>query len=141
MTVPKPNVFTIGALIVGLGAGFGARALTAPAAAATPAALSTASHSVHRGHGHGQAGLGIVGTVASVVGPTLEIQGPGGQTTVRVTSTTKITQTVKADLGAIATGDCLRARGPADATGAITARTVAISPAGPNGCRAGGARG
>ncbi len=141
MTVRKPNLLTIGALVVGLGAGFGARALTAPAAAATPVGLHTASHSARRGRRHGRAGLGTAGTVASLAGSTLEIQGPGGQTTVHLTSATKITQTVKAGPSAIAAGDCLHVRGPADSTGAITARTVAVTPPGPNGCRVVGAAG
>jgi hypothetical protein len=67
---------------------------------------------------------------------------PAVTTTVTVGSTTTYTKTVSATSSALAVGDCVAAVGPSDDTGAITAKTIAISKPGPNGCTArGGFRG
>ncbi|HEX9335727.1 MAG TPA: DUF5666 domain-containing protein [Pseudonocardiaceae bacterium] len=61
---------------------------------------------------------------------------PARDTAVTVSSTTTYTKTVSATSSALAVGQCIAAIGPADDTGAITARSIAISKPGPNGCTA-----
>jgi uncharacterized membrane protein len=66
---------------------------------------------------------------------------PAIDTTVTVNSTTTYTKSASATSSALAVGECIAALGPADDTGAVTARTIVISKAGPNGCVAGFRRG
>jgi hypothetical protein len=65
--------------------------------------------------------------------------------TVQVTGTTSYRQTGPSTPSALAVGQCVTAIGPSSSTGAVTARTVAISQPGSSGCFAGvgrfGARG
>jgi hypothetical protein len=61
--------------------------------------------------------------------------------TVDVTSSTTYNEIESATSGDVAVNDCVTAAGTADDTGAITARTIRITPAGPNGCTAGFGRG
>jgi hypothetical protein len=66
--------------------------------------------------------------------------------TVTLTPSTTFTTTGPASSTDLAVGKCARANGSADSTGAISARSITISTAGPNGCtgglgRAGGAPG
>ncbi|MHB8449327.1 MAG: hypothetical protein ACYDAQ_02495, partial [Mycobacteriales bacterium] len=50
------------------------------------------------------------------------------------TASTRILVTVTAPASALAVGECVAAAGPTNATGAIAAITVTITPASPNGC-------
>lgn len=59
-------------------------------------------------------------------------------TAVVANSSTSFTQTVTATSSALAVGDCVAAVGPSDDTGAVTAKTIAVSKPGPNGCTLGG---
>ena len=54
---------------------------------------------------------------------------------------TTYTRVSPAGPSALAVGDCVTARGPADDTGAVTATAINIRPAGPNGCGNGPATG
>ncbi|MFD2421552.1 DUF5666 domain-containing protein [Amycolatopsis pigmentata] len=60
---------------------------------------------------------------------------------VTVDSGTTYGKTASADASALKVGECVAATGQTDDTGAVTARTIAISQAGPNGCTVGGAGG
>lgn len=62
---------------------------------------------------------------------------PAIDTVVTVTSSTTYTKTASATSAALAVGDCIAALGPADDTGAVTAKSIGISKPGPNGCNAG----
>jgi hypothetical protein len=57
--------------------------------------------------------------------------------TVRVTRSTTYRETGPSSAGALAVGQCVTAVGPASRTGAVTARTVAISEPASSGCFAG----
>jgi Domain of unknown function (DUF5666) len=85
---------------------------------------------------------GAFGSVAAVSGSTLEVQNPTtGQVTVNVTPTTTFTQTVPGAASDLAAGVCVAAnagQGVKAAPGqSFTARTVAISQPGANGCTPG----
>ena len=67
--------------------------------------------------------------------------GQSADTTVTINSSTTYTKTASATSSALAVGECVAAIGPADDTGAITARTIAISKPGPSGCTTGRFRG
>lgn len=60
----------------------------------------------------------------------------GATTDVQVTvdAGTTYTKSASADASALKVGECVAANGQTDDTGAVTARTIAISQAGPNGC-------
>lgn len=64
-------------------------------------------------------------------GATSEVQ-------VTVDSGTTYQKSTSADAGALKVGECVAATGQTDDTGAVTARTIAISQAGPEGCAVGG---
>jgi hypothetical protein len=61
----------------------------------------------------------------------------GGTVTVTVGAHTTYAKTTPATATALAVGECVMASGQADSTGTVTATTVAIRPAGPNGCTTG----
>jgi hypothetical protein len=63
-------------------------------------------------------------------------------TTVTVNATTSYSKVESATSSALAVGQCIAAVGSTDDTGAVTAKTIGISKAGPNGCTQGfGGRG
>lgn len=71
-----------------------------------------------------------IGPIASVSGNTFEVARPAGNTTVAFTDTTRIAESVPAQLGEITAGTCIKAgsmpdSAPAD-SGAITAKWVII---------------
>ena len=66
---------------------------------------------------------------------------PATDVTVDVNPSTTYSETHSATSGDLAVNDCVTAAGTADDTGAITARTIRITPMGPNGCTAGFGRG
>lgn len=82
---------------------------------------------------------GAFGTAAAVSGSTLEVQNPTtGQVTVNMSPSTTFTQTVPATAADLVTGVCVAANAGPGATATpgqpFTARTVAISQPGANGC-------
>ncbi len=80
------------------------------------------------------------GTVASVSATGFTVTGiargatPATTSTITVNSGTTYTKTMSATSSALAVGDCVAAVGPSDDTGAVTARTIAVSTPGKNGC-------
>lgn len=80
------------------------------------------------------------GTVSAVSSTGFTVQGvargstPAVTTTVTVSSSTTYTKTTSATSAALAVGECVAAVGPSDDTGAVTAKTIAISKPGKNGC-------
>ncbi len=75
----------------------------------------------------------VVGAITSVSGNTFEVARPNGAATVSWTDSTRILESVPAQLGEITAGTCIKAGAtrdgaPAD-SGAITAKFVAISTA------------
>jgi hypothetical protein len=88
----------------------------------------------HRG-GHG--GPAVHGTVASVTGNTIVVNGTdqnASATTVTVTPATQYTKRAAATQQAITQGVCLAATGSADSSGALQAQTVNLRPAQNGGC-------
>lgn len=90
---------------------------------------------------------GVFGKVTAVSGSGFAVQGrqAGGASgtgandatatvTVITTPTTSYTTTVAAKGNALKVGQCVTAVGPADSTGAISARSISIRLPGPNGC-------
>lgn len=88
-----------------------------------------------------------VGKVTAVTSTGFTVQEDNRQTgatsdvQVAVDSGTTYGKTTPADASALKVGECVAATGQTDDTGAVTARTIAISQAGPNGCVVGGAGG
>lgn len=94
------------------------------------------------------AGSRAIGSVTAASASGFTVHGiargtnPAVTTTVTVGGTTTYTKTVSATSSALAVGECIAAVGPSDDTGAITAKTIAISKPGANGCTGrGGFRG
>jgi hypothetical protein len=93
---------------------------------------------------NGTNGGRAIGAVASVTGNTFTVTGNNRSsgattTTVTVDSSTTYTKEVSADSSALAVGECIAATGTSDSTGAVTAKTIAVSKPGANGtCSAGG---
>ncbi len=92
------------------------------------------------------------GTVSSVAGSTILLQGvlrngasaPGNATppaptaiTVTLGASSTVTQTVPATSAAAVVGQCASAIGTANSTGTITAKSITVSSPGPNGCQSG----
>lgn len=77
-------------------------------------------------------------TAVSATGFTVEQDNrqTGAATSVQVTvgSATTYSKSESANSGALKVGECVAATGQADDTGAVTAKTISISQAGPNGC-------
>lgn len=68
-------------------------------------------------------------------------QNAATDTAVTVNSSTTYSKVESATSSALAVGDCIAAVGSTDDTGAVTAKTIGISKAGPNGCTQGFAGG
>jgi hypothetical protein len=83
------------------------------------------------------------GTVTAVSGPGFTVKGvargstPAVTTAVTVNASTTYTKTAGASSSALTVGDCVAALGPADDTGAVTAKTIAVSKPGNDGCEGG----
>jgi hypothetical protein len=111
-----------------------------PTAAAPPTTHAAARPST----GAGTTPPGAFGTAAAVGATSLEVQNQQtGQVTVKFSSSTAFTDTVKASLADVKVGQCVTvaaASGGAQAK-ALTARTVQISQATAKGCTAAGAFG
>jgi hypothetical protein len=104
------------------------------------------------GVGQRRAFASATGTVSSVAGSTILLQGvlrngqsapdnatPPAPTAITVTlgASTTVTQTVPATSAAAVVGQCASAIGTANSTGTITARSITVSSPGPNGCQSG----
>ncbi|TAN33914.1 hypothetical protein EPN29_04585 [bacterium] len=70
-------------------------------------------------------------------GQTLILAGAGGDITVVLSNTTRMTKTSTATLGDITPGECIVAMGTKDPSGLVTATSVRLAPRGPNGCATG----
>ena len=62
---------------------------------------------------------------------------PDSSITVQLSSSTRYTETETASPSDVAVNECATASGTTDSTGAVTANTIRLSPAGPNGCTTG----
>jgi hypothetical protein len=93
------------------------------------------------GGGPGGRSVGKV-TAVSGTGFTVQQDNPqtGATTDVQVTvdGSTTYTKAESASASALKVGECVTANGQADSSGAVTATTIAISQASPNGCTVGG---
>jgi len=128
------------ALVIGLGGGYGIRAATTPTSHTVT--LPNGRHFTFPAGGGGFAGgppggFGATGTVASVSGNTLEVQGANGQVTVNLGASTTITKTVSAKASAIAVGMCVTAVGKTNSIGAVSATRVVVSEPTSSGCSTG----
>lgn len=79
----------------------------------------------------------VDGTLSTVSGSTLQIKGSTSTSGVQVTSTTRLSEVEASSLSALKVGDCVAAFGSVNSIGAVTARTLTVTPAGPNGCTGG----
>lgn len=79
---------------------------------------------------------GASGQLVQINAQTLILTGPNGDITVSYTPTTTFTKTRVASLADIARGTCILATGQKDATGAVTATAVRLSPKTATGCAA-----
>lgn len=89
-----------------------------------------ASNDGRCGHG-GRQGRGVVGTVASVNGSSIVVNGAddAGQYSVTVTPQTRYEKRTPADASAITAGSCLAAHGTKDANGTLQAASASVRPA------------
>ena len=79
------------------------------------------------------------GEVKSVSGTTVTVQpATGAVQTVIVATTVVVSKASVAAASDLALHECLTAQGPKDASGKVTARSIAIVPSGPTGCFTGG---
>lgn len=87
-----------------------------------------------------RANLGFAaGEVTAVAGTSITIQpSTGAAQMVTIPTTATVSRSATASSADLALHQCLQATGPRDAAGKVTARTVAIVPAGPSGCFTGG---
>ena len=120
------------------GAGFGGFRGGAIGSPAPGASRSTPSPGARR------AGNRVFGKVTSASAAGFVVQGRVGgrngsaaDVAVTVNPATTYASTAAADKAAVTVGSCLTATGPSDSTGAVTARSVNIRPAGPGGCTVG----
>jgi hypothetical protein len=81
---------------------------------------------------------GASGQLVQISGQQLILTGTAGDTVVMLTSTTTFSRTSVAALADVVPGACIVATGRKDASGALTATTVRISPKAASGCTAGG---
>lgn len=81
---------------------------------------------------------GTSGQLVQINGQTLILTGAAGDTVVAIGSTTTFTKTSVAALADVVPGTCIVATGAKDATGALTAMSVRLSPKAATGCGAGG---
>ena len=77
---------------------------------------------------------GASGQLVQINGQTLILTGPNGDTTVTYATTTTFTKPSIGGLADVTRGSCILASGQKDASGALTATVVSVSPKGPSGC-------
>jgi len=96
-----------------------------------------------RPSGTNNAGRGAAGKVTAVTGNGFTVQQDnretGATTDIQVTvdNTTTYSKLESATATALKVGECVSATGQTDDTGAVTAKSIAISQPGPNGCATG----
>lgn len=118
----------------------GAQSITAKSVRVSPAVdgrCSTGSPSSGPSPSKGPGGHGGVGgTVASVAGDTITVNGNDGAapTTVAVTDKTRYSKQASAGTQSIAQGKCMTAQGSLDGSGAIQATTINLRPARDGAC-------
>lgn len=88
----------------------------------------------------------VSGEVTGAVGISITVMtASSGSQTITVPTVATVTRTLSASSTDLRTGECLRANGPMDSSGAVQATSIAITPPGPSGtCAtglAGGGRG
>lgn len=117
-------------LILGIAA-IGATLVVAACGSGASAGTGTSSPSPGPRNGFRN---GTSGQLVQINGQTLILTGPNGDATVTFTDSTTVTKTSIAALADITVGACVVATGQKDANGAITARTVTVSPKAASGC-------
>lgn len=128
ITQPGANGCTAGGFGGGRGGGGGTRPSGSPRPSGT------------NGPGRGNFGGFAFGSVTAVNATGFSVHGvargqnPATDTTVTVTSSTTYSKVESATSSALAVGDCIAAVGSTDDTGAVTAKSIAISKPGPKGC-------
>src|SRR5450759_4910448 len=76
----------------------------------------------------------VSGEVTGAVGISITVMtASSGSQTITVPTVATVTRTLSASSTDLRTGECLRATGPADSSGAVQATSIAITPAGPSG--------
>jgi hypothetical protein len=76
----------------------------------------------------------VQGTLRTFTGSSASPSSASTKVTVTVGASTTFTKVVPVTHTALAVGECISALGPVDDTGAVTATSIGIRPAGPNGC-------
>ena len=99
---------------------------TSTTAASTASAVASTTTTAGAATGFAPAASG---TIASILGQSLEVQGLSGQTTVELTAKTAITATMTVGLSAITPGTCISATGTKGTGGKVDATLVTIEPA------------
>jgi hypothetical protein len=121
LKMARRPAFAVGTVLavslVAAASGGGASAAPAPAPSFAPAAS---------------------GTIASIFGQSLEVQGTQGQTTVNLTAKTVITATVPLALKDVVKGACISASGTKGTGGKVDATLVTIEPSVKGNCTVGG---
>jgi hypothetical protein len=118
----------------------GGQAITARSVRISPVVdgkCSPASSTPGPSPSNGPAGhRGVGGTVASVAGDTITVNGSDGAapTTVAVTDKTRYTKQASASTQSIAQGKCMSAQGSQDGSGALQATTINLRPANDGKC-------
>jgi hypothetical protein len=75
----------------------------------------------------------VSGEVTGAAGISITVMTNSGSQTITVPTVATVTRTLSASSTDLRTGECLRATGPADSSGAVQATSIAITPAGPSG--------
>jgi hypothetical protein len=85
----------------------------------------------------------VIGEVTGAAGTSITVMtASSGSLTITVPTVATVTRTLPAASTDLRTGECLRANGPMDSSGAVQAISIAITPAGPSGtCTTGFGRG
>ena len=91
-------------------------------------AATSASGSQPKASPSGGGGNGVAGQLAQLSGNKLELSGQNGVTNVTFSSSTRVTETAVGTLADVVAGVCITAAGQKDATGAIAATTVTLTP-------------
>jgi len=112
-----------------------------PGGGSAPSGSGAPQPSGSPGAGRGNA-AGARGQVTAVNGTSVTLKAVAGNTqTLTIPTTASISTTATAAISDITVGTCVRAVGSKDSSGNVSAKALAISPAGPNGCFTGGGGG
>ena len=81
----------------------------------------------------------VIGEVTAAGGTSVTVQAAaGGSQTINVPTTAVVTRSFAVTSAALQTGECVRATGPKNAAGTVSATSLTITPAGPSGTCASG---